>query len=570
MELVVTLGYCSAAGTGGENQDFVGMVTPAGADLAEKGVTLALADGVSGCADGRAAAEYTVRGLLSDYYATPATWDVAKALDTVLQAINRWLLAQGARRGKSGSGLASTLTALVLRGRHFHVAHAGDSRAYLCRRGKLRCLTVDHVWDQAGMQHVLRRAVGLDARLALEYSSEETEIGDVFLLATDGVWAALREAQLADALQLVARGALGAQAAAERLVEAARAAGSPDDASAAVLRAESLPAGGLRDTLAAARRLPVPPRLTPGESLDGLRVEQVTHASAATLLYLVCDPDSGARYAMKTLAPERGEDPLERASLAQEEWLLRRLTARYFPQFVARPAERQSCLYVLSTWHAGGTVQARIDAGGHFTIPEAVSIGERLARALGALHRRGILHRDVTPANVHLGDDGELRLIDFGLALSAADEADEGGRAPRAGTPSYLAPEQIGGAPPSAQTDLYAAGVTLYRALTRRYPYGEIEPFQTPRFGEPVSPARYRPDIPAWLEQVVLRAVARTPAQRFETAEELLLALERGAARPLAAPRRMALAERDPLRFWKSIAAAQAAALLLLLFLLLH
>lgn len=568
MDLVVSLGHCTAAG-GGENQDFVGMVTPSGPELAEKGITLVIADGVSASSDGREAAEYTVRGLLSDYYATPGTWDVAKALDAVLQAINRWLLAQGASRRPAGAGLATTLTALVLRGRHFHVAHVGDSRAYLYRGDRLRCLTADHIWDQPGMQHVLRRAVGLDTRLALDYAMEESEPADVFLLATDGVWAALRDTTLGERLGAVARGALDPQAAAERLVEAARAAGSPDDASAVVVRVEALPEGGLRDALTAACRLPVPRRLKPGESLDGLVVEEVMHASAVTLLYRVHDTENGARYVLKTLTPERADDPLERASLAQEEWMLRRLTARFFPQFVARPAERQSCQYVLSTWHPGATVQARLDAGGHFSIPEAIAIAERLARAVGALHRRGIVHRDVKPANVHLGDDGELRLIDFGLALSAADDAAERDRAPRAGTPSFLAPEQFAGGGASPRTDLYALGVTLYHTLTRRYPYGEIEPFQTPRFGEPVPPTRYRPDVPAWLEHLILKAVAPRPEERFESAEELQIALERGAVRPLAARRRLPLAARDPLRFWQAIAAAALLANLVLLYLLL-
>jgi serine/threonine protein kinase len=83
------------------------------------------------------------------------------------------------------------------------------------------------------------------------------------------------------------------------------------------------------------------------------------------------------------------------------------------------------------------------------------------------------------------------------------------------------------------QTDLYAVGATLYHLLTRKYPYGEIEPFQRPKFGEPVPPARTRPDLSPWLENVILKAVARVPAQRFETAEEMLLALERGEANPL-------------------------------------
>ena len=113
--------------------------------------------------------------------------------------------------------------------------------------------------------------------------------------------------------------------------------------------------------------------------------------------------------------------------------------------------------------------------------------------------------------------------------------------------------------PASEQTDLYAVGVTLYQLLTRKYPYGEIEPFQTPKFGDPVPPTRYRPDIPAWLESVLLKAVARDPKARFETAEEFLLALERGAHRPLVVPRKSPLLTRDPQLGLKLLAAISLA-----------
>ncbi len=139
------------------------------------------------------------------------------------------------------------------------------------------------------------------------------------------------------------------------------------------------------------------------------------------------------------------------------------------------------------------------------------------------------------------------------------------------GTPSYMAPELHAARPEpaSAQTDLYAVGVTLYQLLTRKYPYGEIEPFQTPRFGDPVPPTRYRPDIPAWLESVLLKAVAREPKARFETAEEFLLALERGAHRPLVVPRKSPLLERDPQLGLKLLAAISLVANLLMAYILL-
>jgi serine/threonine protein kinase len=196
-----------------------------------------------------------------------------------------------------------------------------------------------------------------------------------------------------------------------------------------------------------------------------------------------------------------------------------------------------------------------------------LAIAIKLARGVGALHRRNILHRDIKPENVHLGDDDEVRILDLGVAASGLDP--DRTTATRAGTPSFLAPELFDAGVPNAQTDLYALGVTLYFAFTRRFPYGEVEPFQRPRFADPTPPTRYRPDLPAWLEATLLKAVARDPRNRFETAEELLLALERGAARPVSAPPPTPLASRDPLALWRLVAIASLVANLLLLWLLL-
>jgi serine/threonine protein kinase len=114
---------------------------------------------------------------------------------------------------------------------------------------------------------------------------------------------------------------------------------------------------------------------------------------------------------------------------------------------------------------------------------------------------------------------------------------------------------------------LYAVGVTLYHLLTRRYPYGEIEAFQRPKFGEPAPPSRHRPDIPPWLENVILKAVARDPAARFETAEEMRIALERGEANPLVR-RRTPFAERAVGGRWALLALASLLLNAVLLFLL--
>jgi serine/threonine protein phosphatase PrpC len=550
MPLSITAAHATHTGQRSRNEDFVGMVTPGEPELSSKGLIVAIADGVSGNEGGREASEYTVRGLLADYYATPDTWPVTQSLDRVIKAINTWVQHQGSIR-RELSGMATTLTSLVLRGSFYYFAHIGDTRLYLLRDGCLKRLTTDHVWDRPEMHHVLTRAIGLDSHLAVDHGMGELRHGDIFLLASDGVWAASTEYELTAQLSSFASGQHHAEEAVRALVDHALAAGSQDNASALVLRIDALSEINLRDALSASQQLPLPPKLKAGQTIDGYEVQAVIHSSQKTLLYRVLDPKSNRRLALKTLHPECANDIHERSAFAHEEWLAKRVVARFFPQVIV--PEQKNYFYYLTTWHDGHTLQQHLDAGQHFTIPDAIAHATKLVRAIGALHRRSIIHRDIKPANIHLGDDGELRILDLGVAQSGLGEHDDN-MAPQAGTPSFLAPEQFENAPPSRQTDVYSTGVTIYFLLTRHYPYGEIEPFQHPRFNEPVPPSRYRPDVPQWLENVLLRAVAREFAERFETAEEFLLALERGASRPLSALVPKPLAKRNPMSFWRTAA----------------
>jgi serine/threonine protein phosphatase PrpC len=561
MPLVVQLGHCSRTGTRERNEDFVGMVSPSGDDRVHKGYLTAIADGVSGNNGGREAAEYCVRGLITDYYATPDTWEPLVALDRVLQPLNKWILSQGQHRRELG-GMATTLTALLFRGRCYYFAHVGDTRAYLFRNAKLARLTMDHVWDRPDMNHVLTRGIGLDTRLTPDYGDGALQQNDRFLLVSDGVWSALTMQEVEHLLAASSN----PEETASALCEAALAAGSQDNVSAIVVRIDELPEDGWEDVVTLGADLLPPPQLKPGQELDGFRVEEILRRSAATIIYRVTDTASGRKLVLKSLMPERGSDPVECNHFLHESWIAKRVIARFFPQVIDIAPQRRSALYYVQTWHEGATLGAWLETGRHFQVPELVQIGVSLARALGALHRRSILHRDVKPENVHLGSDGEMRLLDFGIAISGLSP--QTSVRAQAGTPSYIAPEQFDGAPASAQTDLYAAGVTLYHVLTRKYPYGEIEPFQHPRFGDPVPPARYRPDIPEWLENVLLKAVAREPATRFETAEEFLLALERGAARPLAAPAPTPLLGRLAAERWRAAALISLALNALLIYLI--
>jgi len=244
--------------------------------------------------------------------------------------------------------------------------------------------------------------------------------------------------------------------------------------------------------------------------------------------------------------------------LAHEAWLASRVAPGSGEHgdagFVGvRELHEPTAFYVVFDWHPGRTLAQMLDAGRRFGVREIVEGALAAARALGRLHRHGVVHRDVKPAHLHLGEDGRWRVLDLGVAVSGSEPRPL--RTLHAGTPSYMNPEQWSGdehVPADAGSDLYALGVTLYQWLAGRLPYGEVEPYQTARFRrDPVPPSRVRPDVPIWLDHVVLKAVAIDPRLRFETAEEMVLALERGASRPLPAPGATPLAVRDPSALWK-------------------
>ena len=547
MSLKIVVGQSSLVGPRERNEDYCGIVTPTDEQLSTKGALVVVADGVSGNAGGREAAEMTVRSVLADYYATPDTWETHESLDKVLSAANRWLLAQ-ATAHRDLAGMATTLSLLVLRGQRYYLAHIGDTRIYRLRQGALAQLTTDHVWDRPDMRHVLKRAVGLDQHLVVDYAEGALQAGDVFALMSDGVWEALGQKTVHETLGLYDN----PQMIADHLTKTALAQGGQDNSTALVVRIEALGEDTLSELLAGGKHLAVPPRLKIGEQLDEFEVLAVLHESRASLIYKVRNMHTGQLCVLKTLQPQLAEDTDSCQALLNEEWLAKRVVSQYVPQVLPLSVEKRSKLYYAMSWHDGVTLQQRLDSGHHFTVIGTSRIGIELMRALGVLHRLNIVHRDIKPANIHVDSNNHLRILDLGVALNAGTGSIAAMQNP--GTPSFMAPELFAGQVASTSSDIYAAGVTLYHLLTRRYPYGEIEPFQNPRFGDPVPPTRYRPDIPRWLENIVLKAVARDPKARFETAEEMLLALEHGELKPILAPPRTPLIARGRLAAWEWVA----------------
>ena len=555
MSLQLSFAEASATGPREENQDALRLVTPAPPLAASKGYLFAIADGVSQCADGGLAARSTLQALALDYYATPETWGVAQALDRLLLAQNRWLQASG-----GGQPLLTTVSALVLRGRRFTLAHVGDCRVYRWHADQLQRVSEDHVWDQPGMQHVLKRALGLDQHLVLDFLDGELRLDESFVLVSDGIWAVLGDTAIAAIL----RDQPNLDSAAQTLVSAAHLAGSQDNASALLVRVDALGETNIGDALIHLQQWPLPPALKPGQDFEGWQVEGILAQSQQSLLYRVRDNQQHP-WLLKTLPGRLQDDPQAGQALLSEEWFLKRVAGRHFPE-VHAVGQRQHLYYVMREY-SGSTLAQLHEQVGPLPLAQWQDLAERLLRAVGLLHRRQILHRDIKPENLLLGDDGELRLLDFGLAYCPGLSEDQPCALP--GTPSFIAPEAFRGEVPTPQQDLYAVGVTLYYLLTGHFPYGEIEAFQRPRFGVPVSASRYRPDLPEWLTQSLQRAVAADPQKRFETAEEWLLLMEQGERHSLNV-RPRPLLEREPLKVWRTLALLSLMANLALLFAVFH
>ena len=589
MAFEIDIGFTTQAGRKDINEDFCAAMLP-GPGEEGMGSIVAIADGVSTGGMGKEAAQTTVTSLVRDYYGTPETWDTTVTLDRIIGAQNAWL--SGVNRRRHPAIGLTTLTAVVLRGQSYAVAHVGDSRAYLLRRGVFTQLTSDHAVDHPDLRHQLLRCVGADDTLVVDYLQGDLEVGDLFVLLTDGVHNVLRTKQLLALVRTIAAGtgegaASNAENLSRQLVDAALAAGSADNVTALVVHVLGLLDASLQDEHRKALALPVPARLKVGDMFDGFTVTAPVADNGINVLYQVRHLQTHKLYALNALHPARAHDPEERAMLAHEAWLAKRMQSSRAATCLVNVHDHlpgnqpRSAFYVLYDWHAGETLQQLLTRQHKFSVPQVLAAGTQVAKALGLLHRQSVIHRDIKPANLHQGEDGVLRLLDFGVALSGREP--KALRMLHAGTPSFINPEQwgfdgrtsasAGEVPaelPDTQSDLFALGVTLYQLLTGKLPYGEVLPYQVGRYyRDPVAPSRHNPEVPIWLDHVVLKAVARSKRQRFETAEELLLALERGASRPLTAPPATPLIQRDPTALWKLMWAVSVLVNLLLVYWLL-
>ena len=354
--LAVSIGQHSDKGRKESNQDFHGALIPEGPALALKGIVVALADGISPSPVSHIAAETAIKSLLTDYYCTSDAWSVKTAAQRVIGATNSWLHAETKRSQNAydlDKGYICTLSALVLKARRAHLFHVGDSRIFRVTGETLEQLTVDHRVILSAQESYLSRALGMAPHVEIDYQALDLSEGDVFVLATDGVYEHATPGFVARTIRALAGDLDGA---ARQIVETALTHGSGDNLTVQIVRIDSLPEWDAGAFMGQARVLPPPPLLEARMVLDGYTILRPLHHSSRSHLYLASDAASGTLVALKIPSIDLRDDPAHLQRFMMEEWIARRLNHPHVLK--AHPQDRQRThLYTVMEYVDGQTLE---------------------------------------------------------------------------------------------------------------------------------------------------------------------------------------------------------------------
>jgi eukaryotic-like serine/threonine-protein kinase len=275
-------------------------------------------------------------------------------------------------------------------------------------------------------------------------------------------------------------------------------------------------------------------RLAAGERLGPYLIEGELGRGGMATVYRAHDSRDGRTVALKVLRPELA-GLLVRERFAREVAIAARLShPRILPLYESgsvRRDDRTLVVYYTMPCMSGRSVRDRLREQPQLPLAEAVTIAREVSSALAHAHAAGVVHRDIKPENILLDEDG-VRVADFGIAR-ALDEA-AGERITTSGlvlgTPAYMSPEQGWGGPLDGRADIYALGCVLYEMLAGEPPFtgATAQAIFARHAAAPVPPlATVRPEVGAGLERIVLRALAKAPANRFRSAAALEAALAR-------------------------------------------
>jgi len=492
---IETSGFTLAKGTQLKGDDFFEV------KVMENITVAVVCDGVGSASQGAEAAKRTSNFLVHSLKNRPKSWSMEKSINHFIKNINRVLYLES-MEDYEREELVTTLTIVVIEGDRLYGANVGDSRIYLARNGQFAQLSNDHAMDEEGMENVLTSAMGLEESVAPYYFENNLLTGDKILLCSDGLYNELTQDELNDGVKM---GASFLVKKASKLHDDKL----PDDTTAVVLEIKELdPRLKLKQS-----DLIIQEHYKRDEVIDGYRLIKALIQNNRTWL---CE-NKGVRYVIKFALAEAKNDESMLDLFVKEVWMAKRLKAGFFPKAVI-PKKRTHRYYIMS--FIEGPSLKEFTAKKSLSVDMGIELATFLLNMSQFLTKLDLVHGDIKPENIIITKRKEklvFKMVDFGSITEAYSDVT------RAGTPSYLAPERFSQAPITEQTEVYAIGVTLYEALTGKFPFGEIEPFQNPSFDKnPKHPVKYNVKIPDWLESIILRAIETDTNKRYHHYSEML------------------------------------------------
>ncbi len=553
-KLKVTVGQFSDKGSKSTNQDCCGVKIPEDNLLVTKGIAIAIADGISSSEHSKEASGACVSGFLSDYFSTPETWSVKKSIQQVLTALNSWLYNQGRDERNKHKGHVTTLSALILKSTTCHIIHVGDSRIYRLREDSLQQLTVDHKTWVSKDKNYLSRAMGADTHLEIDYSKHALEVGDFYILTTDGTHEYITDNKL---ITIIKENRNKLDKAAEIIVRQAQENGSPDNLTCQIIDIKELPSQDPNDVYQQLTELPFPPELAEGMNIDGFRIIREVHSSSRSQLYLVEDSETDLKLIMKTPSVNYVDDPAYIDRFIREEWIGRRIDNQHVVK-IYEPQRRRRFLYIIEEYIEGSTLRQWMRDHPEPELDEVRLLIEQIGKGLQAFHRMEMLHQDLKPENIIIDQSGTVKLIDFGSTKVAgiAEISTPLQQTNLLGTKNYTAPEYAKDQPGSNRSDIYSLGVITYEMLSGKLPFGDMPSnWKTSNLKETM---KYIPitdhvsSLPKWVNASLNKAVNPNPVKRYEELSEFIYDLRHPNPK-LSTEDFRPLIERKPISFWKGL-----------------
>jgi len=503
-----------------------------------RGAAVILADGVGGHGNGEIASRLACDHAKAVFAEAKPGLTPNQLLFQMFNAANLAVYDAGMGNGREEGRMLTTLTISVYRNNEVTIGHVGDCRVYAIQQGRIRRVTNDHSY--AGVQlklgivtveeaassqlrSVLTRTVGQDPMIRLDYHTVVVSRGDKLMQCTDGLWGFVTEREIYDTVSKNS-----ADEACRQLIDLAVRRGGDDNLTVQIVHVEGV------ERLSYYRGVPMYQKVKTsimgaepevGQLLDNrYDLTDLIARSGMASIYKANDIKEKRTVALKIPFMQFESDPGFFTRFKREQEIGTSLNHPYILRVDPDEGDR-SRPYLVMEYLDGQTLGHLMRSVRPMPVNDALKIVSRICEALHYMHDHDVVHRDLKPENIMILNDGSIRIMDFGIAkVEHQRRLTFGGFTPAMGTPDYMAPEQVKGKRGDRRTDIYSLGAILYEMLTGSVPFEGANPFAIMNArvsGDPIAPRHKNHELSPQVEEIILHAMARNPAERYPTAMDM-------------------------------------------------